>query len=67
MKILHLIIDHQVVERTLGVYEKVFPQCNDIIIFNQGKELKHIEKYTNCTQIDNCSVKKIGKSFDFSI
>lgn len=34
MKILHLISDHQVIERTLGVYESIFPGCNEVLVFS---------------------------------
>ena len=45
MKILHLIIDHQVIERMLGVYENVFPYHNDVIIFSLTTNFKHLHKY----------------------
>ena len=66
MRILHLIIDHQVIERTLGVYESLFPGCNEVVIFNQGSGLKHIKKYSDCIQVDRKTVRAIGKTFDFS-
>ena len=66
MKILHLIIDHQVIERTLGVYEKVFPGSNDVAIFSPTGEYKHLKKFSQSTRIDPHSSKQAGKSFDFS-
>lgn len=68
MKILHLIIDHQVIERTLGVYEKVFPGCNDVLVFSGEKSpvhLRHLNKYASSTIVTKDNLKQIGKSFDF--
>ena len=67
MRILHLIIDHQVIERTLGIYEKVFPERNDVIIFNQGKSFKHLKKYADNLLVDRNNVDYTGQSFDFSL
>lgn len=66
MKILHLILDHQVIERTLGVYEKVFPNKNDIIVFDNKDKYKHILKYSNSLCVKYGQGLKSGKSFDFS-
>ncbi len=56
MKILHLIIDHQVVERTMGIYEQTFKGYNDIIIFDLfNKPFKHLDK------INTSKVVKLGK------
>lgn len=68
MKILHLIIDHQVIERTLGVYEKVFPGCNDVLVFSEKKSpvhLKHLNKYASCMIVTKENVIQTGKAFDF--
>lgn len=68
MKILHLIIDHQVIERTLGVYEKVFPGCNDVLVFSDKKmpvQLKHINKYATSTIVTKENLKQTGLSYDF--
>lgn len=66
MKILHLIINHQVMERVLGKYENLFPECNDVLVFTNDGDLKHLHKYSTRPQITRRSVKKEGKSFDFS-
>lgn len=65
MKILHLIIDHQVIERTLGVYEKVFGRCNDVLFFG-SPVFKHLHKYKGSPVVLKNQGMKIGKKFDFS-
>lgn len=66
MKILHLIIDHQVVERTMGIYEDVFPGCNKLVVFDVfNKPLKHI-KNIHCHSIVRLGKgDTIGRQFDF--
>lgn len=66
MKILHLIIDHQVIERTLSLYEKVFPDSNDVIIFADKDEYKHLSGHKSCERISRKNVKNKGKHYDFS-
>lgn len=68
MRILHLIVDHQVIERTLGIYETVFPQCNDVLIFDwKPKEpIKHLIKYKYCPLVNNGKGETYGKNYDFS-
>ena len=66
MKILHLIVDHQVVERTLSFYEKVFPGCNAVIIFSDKEEFKHLCRYNSCLRICRNNLKRKGKNYDFS-
>lgn len=66
MKILHLITDHQVIERTLGVYEELFPNQNEVLLFNQSKETKHLNKYASCTLVTSKNLKRIAKAYDFS-
>ncbi len=65
MKILHLIIDHQVIERTLGVYEKIFDGLNEVIIFNNTSKYKHIDKYGKKYLIKKNEGKKKGELFNF--
>ena len=65
MKILHLIVDHQVIERTLSLYEEVFPECNDVIVFSDAKEYKHLYKHKTCVRISRKDVKKKGKNYNF--
>lgn len=68
MKILHLIIDHQVIERTLGVYEKVFPGCNDVLVFSEKKnpvQWKHLNKYALGTIVTRENLQQTSKSYDF--
>lgn len=69
MKILHLIIDHQVIERTLGIYEKVFPKSNDVIYFSQlsnDTQPKHltIHKFSKTILLGKGNVE--GHQFNFS-
>lgn len=66
MKILHLINDHQVIERTLGVYEELFPQQNDVIIFNSTDKYKHLNKYSSFTLVTSDNIETIAKRYDFS-
>ncbi len=66
MKILHLITDHQVVERTLSVYEETFPGQNEVLVFNNDSKFKRLKndyqgKVVNC---DN--LKTIASNYDFS-
>lgn len=66
MKILHLINDHQVTERTLGVYEELFPHQNEVLLFNKTKKTKHLSKYVSCPLVNSRNVRKIAKNYDFS-
>ena len=65
MKILHLIIDHQVIERMLGKYERLFPGCNDVIVFSNDNVIKHLNRYAKCPKITRKDVKSQGNSFDY--
>ena len=67
MKILHLIRDHQVIERTLGIYEKLFPGSNIVLIVSNAREIRHLKKYADSRVITNDNVDQIGASFDFSV
>lgn len=68
MKILHLIVDHQVIERTLGIYEKVFPHSNEVLIFDwkPNSPIKHLGKYANKPIVSHNKGYAYGKDFDFS-
>lgn len=66
MKILHLINDHQVIERTLGVYENIFPKQNDVLLFNNMAEIKHLDKYASVPVVTSKNLKSVAKSYDFS-
>lgn len=68
MKILHLIVDHQVIERTLGIYENVFPKSNDILVFDwKPKEpIKHLGKYKSCPIVKHGEGEIYGKNFVFN-
>lgn len=67
MKILHLISDHQVIERTLGVYEKVFPGCNEILVFNaQGKPFKRLKGDYEGRVVDKNNLSSLARSYDYS-
>lgn len=66
MKILHLIKDHQVIERTLGIYESLFPGGNEVLLFcNQG-QIKHLKKYSSSTLVTSSNVDIIASRYDFS-
>jgi len=67
MKILHLITDHQVIERTLGIYEEVFPGCNDVLVF--GKDRKSFKRLKNDYTgkiVNYGNLKEIVSKYDFS-
>lgn len=66
MIILHLIVDHQVIERTLSFYEKVFPGSNEVLIFSDKDNYKHIREHNNCERISKKEAKKKGQKYDFS-
>ena len=67
MKILHLITDHQVIERTLGIYEEVFPDCNEVLVFPINKKpFKHLKKYATCPKVDRNNLNEFVSSYDFS-
>ena len=66
MKILHLINDHQVIERTLGVYENLFPNQNEVLIFSKTEKYKHLNAHSSCTCVTQKNLKQIAKRYDFS-
>lgn len=66
MKILHLINDHQVIERTIGVYEEIFPDQNEVLLFNETNATKHLDKYASCTLVTSKNLKHIAQAYDFS-
>lgn len=66
MKILHLINDHQVIERTLGVYENLFPNQNEVLIFKETDKYKHLKAYSSRTRVTSKNLIKVAKEYDFS-
>lgn len=66
MKILHLIKDHQVIERSLGMFEEVFPNQNEVLIFGQTNSFKHLHKYADCQLVTHSNYKEIADNYDFS-
>lgn len=69
MKILHLIVDHQVIERTLRIYEETFPNSNDVIIFSQlpnENNSKHLIAHKNSKRVLLGRGAKEGHIYDFS-
>ena len=67
MKILHLISDHQVIERTLGVYEEIFPGKNDVLVFcPQRKPFKRLKGTYEGKVVDWNNLSLIASSYDFS-
>lgn len=66
MKILHLIIDHQVIERTLRIFEDVLPMQNDVLIFSDVDTYRHLDKYSKSFRIDSRNLKYVADSYDFS-
>lgn len=68
MRILHLIIDHQVIERTLGIYERLYPKSNDVLIFSSSEQkgiFKHLTTHKNCEVILWGKGSESGKVFNF--
>ena len=66
MRILHLIIDHQVITRTLGIYEQVFPGCNDVIAFCERNTIKHIGDVSYKQIVGLHEGKRAGNLLDFT-
>ena len=66
MKILHLISDHQVVERTLGVYENIFPDCNDVLVFSNDSNFKRLKKDYRDRIVNKNNLTTIANNYDFS-
>lgn len=66
MKILHLITDHQVIERTLGVYEEVFPGCNEVLVFSVDGNFKRLKNDYKGKIVNYGNMKEIVKHYNFS-
>lgn len=67
MKILHLISDHQVIERTLGVYEEVFPGCNEVLVFgDEDKQFKRLKGDYKGRIVNFRNLKRFANNYDFS-
>lgn len=67
MKILHLITDHQVIERTLGVYEEVFPGCNEVLVFGDGdKPFKRLKGDYKGRIVNFRNLEWFASNYDFS-
>ena len=66
MKILHLINDHQVIERKLLMFEQVFPGCNEVLVFSETQEYKHLVKYRHSTAINFTNLYESANNYDFS-
>lgn len=65
-KILHLIIDHQVIERSLGIFETLYPGQNEVLIFEKKDSYKHLHKYAICQRVNDSNLEEFVKSYDFS-
>lgn len=67
MKILHLISDHQVIERTLGVYESVFPGCNEVLVFNpDGNHFKRLKNHYEGKIVTPGNLIAMARGYDYS-
>lgn len=66
MKILHLISDHQVIERTLGVYESIFPGCNEILVFNKDGSFKRLKHDYNGRVVNIKNLRKVALNYNYS-
>ncbi len=67
MRILHLITDHQVIERTLGVYEEVFPSCNEVLVFGDGdKPFNRLKGDYKGRIVNFRNLKRFASNYDFS-
>lgn len=66
MKILHLINDHQVIERKLLMFEQVFPESNEVLVFSESQEYKHLVKYRQSVAINSSNLHEIANKYDFS-
>lgn len=66
MKILHLIKDHQVIERSLGMFEEIFPKQNEVLIFGPNNEYKHLDAHKDCSLVNKNNIESIIKNYDFT-
>lgn len=66
MEILHLIIDHQVVENTIDLYEELFPGKNRILIFDPYGRYKHLKKYANNPCIKYDCAESFASNYNFT-
>ena len=67
MRILHLISDHQVIERTLGVYESVFPGRNEVLVFSpQGKPFTRLKGKYEGQIVDGNNLSSFARGYDYS-
>jgi len=51
MKILHLASDDKFLDQALAVFEKVFPNANEVIVFTRKKPLQHISLTPNHIEV----------------
>ena len=66
MKILHLITDHQVVERTLENYERLFPGSNKVLVFSESDKLKHLKTGKDRIIVSRQNIQTVSDCFDFT-
>ena len=67
MKILHLISDHQVIERTLDVYENVFPGCNEVLVFsNKGGSFNRLKNDYTGRIVEKNNLNAFARGYDYS-
>lgn len=67
MRILHLITDHQVIERTLAIYEEVFPGCNDVLVFGKDNQsFKRLKNDYTGKVVNYDNMKDMVSKYDFS-
>lgn len=66
MKILHLISDHQVIERTLGVYESIFPECNNVLVFSKNDNFKRLKNNYSGKIVNKSNLSQVALNYDFS-
>lgn len=65
MKILHLIEDHQVIERKLQMFERLFPSANSVVVFSQSNQLKHLKNLSGYQIVNEKNLTDIVKKIDF--
>lgn len=66
MKILHLIEDHQVVERSLQMFEKLFPASNSVIVFSQSNTYKYLKELSSSPNVNKNNLSEVASKIDFN-
>lgn len=64
--ILHLVNDHQVINRTLDYFEQVFPGENIVFVFSDNTRLIHVKPRNLFQIVSEANYRTIAQNTDFS-